>query len=77
MTHEEQAAEFVKAAPPLTITGMTIMGFSISDWVLFLTAIYTLLQIGLIIRRTWIAHIDRAKAGRCMNANNCPGRNEP
>ena len=50
MAHQE-IADLVKAAPPLTITGMTMLGFPISDWVLLLTALYTILQIYLLLRR--------------------------
>lgn len=77
MTPSEQLAEFSKAAPPIAITSMTILGFPMSDWVLLLTAIYTIMQIVLMLRRTWIAHIDRKLAGRCGNSNTCPGRKEP
>ena len=37
--------EAVKAAPPLTVGGLTMWGVGLSEWVLVLTAIYTILQI--------------------------------
>lgn len=55
MTPQEQIAEIAKAAPPITITSMSILGFQMSDWVLLLTAIYTLLQIFLAVRRLIIS----------------------
>lgn len=51
MTPQEQLADLAKAAPPLTVTGMSVLGYTISEWVLLLTAIYTLLQIVLVVRR--------------------------
>ena len=53
MTPQEQLADAVKVAPPLTVTGMTVMGYPMSDWVFALTAIYTALQIVAILCR-WI-----------------------
>lgn len=41
----------MKAIPPLAITGMTFLGFPMSDWVLALTAIYTSCQILLLMRK--------------------------
>ena len=43
-------SEAVKAAPPLTVGGLTLWGVSLSEWVLILTAIYTLLQIYFLLR---------------------------
>lgn len=42
--------EAAKAAPPLTVGGLTLWGVGLADWVLMLTAIYTLLQIFFLIR---------------------------
>ena len=42
--------EAVKAAPPLTVGGLTMGGVSLSEWVLILTAIYTVLQIYFLLR---------------------------
>lgn len=47
----EQVADVAKAAPPITVTGMTIIGIPVQDWVLLLTLVYTLLQILIIARR--------------------------
>ena len=44
------AVEAVKAAPPVTVVGMTLGGVSLQEWVLILTAVYTVLQIGFLIR---------------------------
>ena len=42
--------EAVKAAPPLTVGGLTMWGVGLSEWVLILTAIYTVLQIYFLLR---------------------------
>lgn len=47
----EQITDVVKAAPPITITGMTIVGIQVQDWLLILTLVYTILQILIIVRR--------------------------
>ena len=51
MTSQEQLTVAAKAAPPITITGMTIVGIPIQDWVLMMTLVYTILQILIIARR--------------------------
>ena len=72
MTPQEQIGDLVKAAPPITVTSMTALGFSISDWVLLLTAIYTLLQIFLVIRRLMVSR--RASGTTCVK--DCPNRSK-
>lgn len=54
MTHE-QATGMVKAAPPVTVSGLTVLGYQLNEIILVLTAIYTLLQIVLIVRRLIVA----------------------
>ena len=54
MTHDkafEYVVEATKASPPVTVTGLAIAGASLQDWVLILTALYTLLQIFLLVRK--------------------------
>jgi len=51
MTPHEQIGELAKTTPPVAIASMTLAGYSINDWVLALTAIYTLLQIFIVVRR--------------------------
>ena len=70
MNAHEQAQEMLRAAPPLTVTAMSIFGFSISDWAFLLTAIYTLLMIVLLVRRQIVAH--RASDDTCIA--DCPAR---
>jgi TRAP-type uncharacterized transport system fused permease subunit len=35
-----------KVSPPVSVSAMALAGVSLQDWVLILTAIYTVLQIG-------------------------------
>ena len=68
MTVTNTVQEGVKAIPPLAVTGMTFLGFPMSDWVLALTAIYTAMQIALLMRKTIRAE---AAPPRCIS-DNCP-----
>ena len=47
----EQLVDVAKTAPPITVTGLTIIGIPVQDWVFLLTVIYTALQIFLALRR--------------------------
>ena len=67
MTVTNNLQEGVKAIPPLAVTGMTFLGFPMSDWVLALTAIYTAMQIALLMRKTI-----RAEAAPVGCSGNCP-----
>ncbi len=69
-TAHEQTAEFVRAAPPLTITSMTVLGFPMSDWVLLLTALYTLLQMALLVRRL----LRKGQSEATTRIKDCEGR---
>lgn len=56
MTHEnynELAVAAAKLSPPLTIAAVTVAGATLQDWVLTATLLYTVLQIGLLVRKTW------------------------
>ena len=70
MNSQEQASELLKAAPPLTITGMTIFGFPVSDYVLLLTAIYTIFQICVLVKKFLAAPPEI----QCADRYDCPKR---
>lgn len=70
MTLQEQLADAAKTAPPITVAGLTVAGLPISDWVLMLTALYTLLQVVFLVRRL-IASKNRYDA-TCIK--DCPNR---
>ena len=40
-----------KVAPPVVATGMTVAGYPLSDWLILLTIIYTVLQTIVLVRR--------------------------
>lgn len=48
---QDIAAEAMKSAPPVAVTGALFVGMSISDWVAILTGLYVLLQIGVLVRK--------------------------
>lgn len=43
-------AAAAKASPPLTVSGLAVVGVSLHEWVLIATLIYTVLQILLLVR---------------------------
>lgn len=47
------AIEVTKASPPVTVGALTLFGFPMSDWVLAVTALYTLLQMFFLLRDKW------------------------
>lgn len=54
-TDTNVASEVVKAIPSVTVGGLTFLGVGLSEWVLILTAAYTLLQIFFLLRDRWKA----------------------
>lgn len=51
MRKEDVLGEVAKTAPPVSVAGATVMGVTLQEWVLYLTAVYTLLQIAYFIRK--------------------------
>lgn len=70
MTPHEQYTDLAKAAPPIAISGVTIFGVQVSEWLLILTALYTLLQIILTLRRFCLNRRVGDKDPAC--AEDCP-----
>jgi disulfide bond formation protein DsbB len=50
LVRSDVAASAVKSAFPVSVASMTLLGFQLSDWVMLLTIIYTILQIAFLIR---------------------------
>ena len=50
MTNHEVSIEAARAAPPLSVVGLSLMGVSLQDWVLVITLIYTALSLIFLIR---------------------------
>lgn len=51
--HSDLITETAKAAPTVTVGGLTLFGVVLSDWVMILTIIYTLLQLFFLLRDRW------------------------
>lgn len=49
----EVAVEAIKAAPPVTVTGMTLFGYELQSWMLLCTIVYTLLLIVTQVIKIW------------------------
>lgn len=47
--------ELVPAAPAAAVAGLQIMGVALSDWVLLLTLIYTVVQLIISLPKLWKA----------------------
>lgn len=70
---ETLSAAAAKAAPPATVATATIAGYSLSDWVLWATLLYTLLQTALVIRRLLVQQrIGSRKGKEPACAEECP-----
>lgn len=50
---KEMAVEATKVSPPVGVTGLTLYGVGMSDIVFILTALYTILMIGFMLRDKW------------------------
>lgn len=44
-TLQEHLVNAAKDAPPFAVGGLTLFGVNLSDWVLLLTAVYTVIRI--------------------------------
>lgn len=52
--HHEGLVEAVKSSPAVTTAGALLAGYTLQDWVLITTLIYTLLQIGWLVYSKFI-----------------------
>lgn len=43
-------ASAVKTAPPISVTGATLLGYPVAEWALWATLVYTVLQILFLLR---------------------------
>lgn len=53
MFSQDTLAEASKAAPPVTVGGLTLAGVPLSDWLIIATLVYTVLQIVFLLRDKW------------------------
>jgi len=42
-----------KITPPVVVSGMVIAGYTLQDWLIVLTIIYTVIQIVLLLPKLW------------------------
>lgn len=52
--HSEVLTEAAKAAPTVTVGGLTLFGVGLADWVLIATLIYTGLQVYVLVRDKFV-----------------------
>lgn len=50
MTQVELIKETFRAAPPITVTGLTVFGVPIADWVAVATLLYIVLQVYFLLK---------------------------
>lgn len=50
---QEAISALVKASPSITVTGMTILGITLHQWVYVVTIIYTLVALITLIKKHW------------------------
>ncbi len=60
--YNELAVATAKMSPPITVAAATVAGASLQDWVLAATLVYTVLQIILLVRKTWKEHKKQKEA---------------
>ena len=46
----ELIAGVARAAPPVTVTGLSMFGVGLADWLILVTIVYTVLQIVFLVR---------------------------
>lgn len=57
----DAANEAVKAAPPVTVAGATMLGVDLNSAILWLTLLYLVLQIGYLLWK-WRRHVTTGRA---------------
>ncbi|SDR37790.1 Phage holin T7 family, holin superfamily II [Paraburkholderia fungorum] len=50
ISRSDVIASAAKVTPPVSVASLTLLGYPIADWVLLLTALYTGLQIWVLVR---------------------------
>lgn len=48
------AKDIINMSPPITVTGITILGVALSDWVYIGTIVYTIVGIITMIKKYWV-----------------------
>jgi hypothetical protein len=50
LARSDIVASAVKSLPPVSVASATLLGYPMADWVMFLTIVYTSLQVVVLIR---------------------------
>lgn len=58
----EYVQHAIKVAPPLTVSGFTLFGHPMQEWVYILTALYTVIQIGVTVSK-FLTKKDKSNGG--------------
>ncbi|MBB5414125.1 hypothetical protein [Paraburkholderia atlantica] len=56
LSRSDVVASAAKVAPSVSVASLTILGYPLADWVLMLTALYTILQVIALIRDKFWPH---------------------
>jgi hypothetical protein len=59
LSRSDVVASAAKVTPPVSVASLTLLGYPISDWVLLLTALYTALQIWVLVRDKFLFRLKR------------------
>ena len=51
--HSELANEAVRVGPSVAVTGLTLCGVGLADWLIAVTIVYTLFQLFFLLRDKW------------------------
>lgn len=51
--NQDLVSEAAKAAPAVTVTGLTLFGVALSDWVLLASLVLIVFQLFFLIREKW------------------------
>ena len=64
MIQHDVTQEALKASPAIAVGGLSILGYSISDWGMVLTIIYVAAQLYFLIRDKWWRDRGRKRANK-------------
>lgn len=51
---EDYLSDFVQVTPAVAVSGITLLGIPLHEWVYILTIVYTLVCIASVIKKHWI-----------------------
>jgi hypothetical protein len=69
ISRNDIVASAVKVAPPVSVTGATLLGYPIADWALWATLLYTLLQIVFLLKDKLFTHRKPKRHSKSANTD--------